>query len=359
MKKMLSTLLAVLSCYCSYSQSNIFPVSGSVGIGTSTPLPNIALQVTRSGANGGADYPSLHIMTTGTGSTYGPILYLNGTSGTGGKMWGMVSSGAFDAPATGAAGNFAIYDANAASSRLVINTTGNVGIGTLNPSNGLLVAQGLITSQTAGILPAGNNDAFSLFAPGGYVDGSRRSLLWSQPGLTLGRFGTEYNLTRSQIDFVWSDMYNRVGTTVEAMRLTGGGNLGIGTANPDAKLSVNGNIHAREVKVDLNNWPDYVFHPDYQLISLKEVQEYIAKNQHLPELPSAQEVTDNGLKLGEMNKLLTKKIEELTLYLIEKDKQLSEQNEINLEQQKKNEQLDLRLKALEKSLSVIPLPDHR
>ena len=78
------------------------------------------------------------------------------------------------------------------------------------------------------------------------------------------------------------------------------------------------------------NWPDYVFKPEYQLPSLQEVKSYIDQNHHLPEMPSATEVAQDGLNLGEVNKLLAKKVEELTLYLIEQQKiNQSLQSQIN------------------------------
>ena len=96
-----------------------------------------------------------------------------------------------------------------------------------------------------------------------------------------------------------------------------GGNVGIGIADPQNKLDVNGTIHARAVNIDLNGWNDYVFRKDYQLRPLSEVKSYIDQNQHLPEIPSEQEMIKNGLNVSEMNKLLMKKVEELTLYMIE------------------------------------------
>jgi hypothetical protein len=102
------------------------------------------------------------------------------------------------------------------------------------------------------------------------------------------------------------------------------GNLGIGIANPQNKLDVNGTIHSKSVLIDLNGWADYVFKPTYQLRPLTEVKKYIDQNKHLPEVPSEQEILKKGLNVGEMNKLLMKKVEELTLYLIEKDKQINE-----------------------------------
>jgi len=103
------------------------------------------------------------------------------------------------------------------------------------------------------------------------------------------------------------------------------GNVGIGTTNPDAVLAVKGQVHAQEVKVDLNvPGPDYVFEKDYQLTSLEEIKNYIDQNKHLPEVPSAKEMEKNGVQLGEMNMLLLKKIEELTLYVID----LKRENEV-------------------------------
>jgi response regulator of citrate/malate metabolism len=89
---------------------------------------------------------------------------------------------------------------------------------------------------------------------------------------------------------------------------------------------VAGSVIAESVTVKLHtNWPDYVFKPTYQLKLLSEVKTYIDQNHHLPDMPSEKEIADKGLDLGEMNKLLTKKVEELTLYLIEKDKKDQDQ----------------------------------
>ena len=101
-----------------------------------------------------------------------------------------------------------------------------------------------------------------------------------------------------------------------------GGFVGIGTAKPKEKLSVNGKIRAHEIKVETANWPDYVFAEGYQLPSLQETARYIEANKHLPGVPKAAEIEQNGLSLGEMNKILMQKIEELTLHMIDKDKRI-------------------------------------
>lgn len=101
------------------------------------------------------------------------------------------------------------------------------------------------------------------------------------------------------------------------------GNVGIGTDNPTYKLSVVGNVRAYEIVVE-NNWADYVFDKSYKLLPLPEVEKFILQKGHLPDMPSAKEVQENGLPVGEMQKKMMAKIEELTLYVIDLEKQLKE-----------------------------------
>ena len=112
------------------------------------------------------------------------------------------------------------------------------------------------------------------------------------------------------------------GTTSSDFTINSKGDVGIGTTTPSETLSVKGKIRAKEIKVELSGWPDYVFAKEHKLPQLKDIESFIKKNQHLPEVPSAQEVKDNGLSLGEMHARLLKKIEELTLYLIEQNKKI-------------------------------------
>lgn len=96
-------------------------------------------------------------------------------------------------------------------------------------------------------------------------------------------------------------------------------NVGIGTTNPTEKLSVNGRIRAKEVIVD-TGWSDYVFAKDYKLASLSDVEQHIEQQGHLPGVPSAQEVADKGVSVGDMQAILLAKIEELTLHQIAQEK---------------------------------------
>lgn len=107
------------------------------------------------------------------------------------------------------------------------------------------------------------------------------------------------------------------------VNITWDGKVGIGTASPGSfMLAVEGALGARSVKVTLANpWPDFVFYKGYKLSTLVEVESYIKKNNHLPGIPSQQEVARNGVDIGEMNAKLLEKVEELTLYLIELKKE--------------------------------------
>jgi hypothetical protein len=121
---------------------------------------------------------------------------------------------------------------------------------------------------------------------------------------------------------------------LEAMRITADGKIGIGTTevnDGNYKLYVGLGIRTRKLKVDQASWADYVFDFNYKLPTLKEVEAYINQNKHLPDVPSQKEVQQNGLDVGDNQAVLLKKIEELTLYLIDINKKvdkLSEENEM-------------------------------
>ncbi len=101
--------------------------------------------------------------------------------------------------------------------------------------------------------------------------------------------------------------------------------IGTSYASPGYKLAVNGAIITEEVRVDLrNDWPDYVFADNYQLMSLPDVEKAINENGHLPGIPSADEIAENGLHLGDMQKRMMEKIEELTLHVIALNKEIEQ-----------------------------------
>lgn len=117
---------------------------------------------------------------------------------------------------------------------------------------------------------------------------------------------------------------NGSGESEARMYFAPDGNIGVGTTDPGSyKLAVNGAIHAKEVIVDNNGWPDYVFAPGYRNASLNEVEKEIKEHGHLPGVPSSQEVAEKGVGVGQMQVVLLAKMEELTLHLIEQDKRIA------------------------------------
>jgi len=116
---------------------------------------------------------------------------------------------------------------------------------------------------------------------------------------------------------------------VASFRISGNGfvagNIGVGVTDTKGyKLAVGGSMVAESIKVKLKTaWPDYVFAPAYKLPSLQEVEDHIKQHQHLPGMPSAKEVAAEGIDLGEMNRKLLQKVEELTLYIIELRKEVN------------------------------------
>lgn len=100
------------------------------------------------------------------------------------------------------------------------------------------------------------------------------------------------------------------------------GNVEIGTINPTSSLDVIGSIRAHEVKVCLNQGCDYVFEENYNLMPLSELSTFVKTNKHLPEVATAAEMESEGINLSEMNALLLKKIEELTLYIIQQNDEI-------------------------------------
>jgi len=139
-----------------------------------------------------------------------------------------------------------------------------------------------------------------------------------------------------EMAFTNSDVYLRSGlnagwgTWRKVLIENESGNVGIGTATPSEKLSVNGNIRAKEINVETANWPDYVFDDDYQMPSLIETEAFIKQHKHLPGMPNKEQVAAEGISLGEMNRKLLEKVEELTLMLIqEQQKRIGLEEKVN------------------------------
>jgi len=286
-----------------------FTYSGNVGIGVS--VPSVLLEVAGSGGSSIKIGPS-------SISTWGAIQFNNGAFNSANHNFaGGNDNALYINRPSGAIIHF--REANGAD-QMTIASGGNVGVGVTNPGTSLEV-KGSGTNTTIKIGPSSistwgaiqfNNSAFTS-ANHNFAGGNDNALYINRPSGAVIHF--------------------REANGVDQLTIQTGGKVGIGTANPDQLLSVKGIIHSQEVLIDLTGWSDYVFNKDYKLPSLNEVQSYIKKNHHLPEVPSADEMEESGLKVGEMNKLLMKKVEKLTLYLIEQNKRIDQ-----LEEQLKHKQ---------------------
>lgn len=164
-----------------------------------------------------------------------------------------------------------------------------------------------------------------------YSPCARVGIFNSEPRVSLDVSGNAFvtKLALGSADPVQQIAYFhlKVGSTVSA---TSASTIFVIENNQRKLMQLNnqGLLNVREVKVDLESWPDYVFEKNYILRPLSEVKKFIDENKHLPNVPSAKEIEENGLNLGEGNKLLIEKVEELTLYLIQLEENLKHQEEL-------------------------------
>lgn len=188
----------------------------------------------------------------------------------------------------------------------------NPGFGILHTSTGGCPARvGIGTENPIAALDVRGRIAMSTGAFAGYIPVSDANgvMHWTDPS-TVGT-GSVWKLNTNPNDIFYSAGNVSIGTT----KVTDG--------QIDYMLSVAGDVRAESVEVSLEqSWPDYVFEKDYELNSVKDLEEYIAKNKHLPNVPSEEEVKEQGINLGEMDAILLRKIEELTLYIIEQQKKI-------------------------------------
>ena len=162
-------------------------------------------------------------------------------------------------------------------------------------------------------------------SPAFKLDVDDRIRIKSGPGTSAGVWFNNINNTAT-IAFMGTYDANTTGIygNVSGWGLlmnTNTGNVGIGTATLTSKFNVNGSIRSKEVVVE-TGWADYVFDKKYDLKPLAEVEKFIEKNNHLPGIPSAAEIEKNGLQLGDTQRKMMEKIEELTLYMIALEKEV-------------------------------------
>ena len=283
-----------LFVWTNYSQKMMtMAADGNLGIGVTNPTSKLEVRGVIKTSNSDDRY--VNLLTSGDGNSY-----MNIVGGSASSRFGFQIDG---------------------SSKMSIMKNGSVGIGTSTP-----VANTKLT--VVGHVNIGGSENYRLRSR--HIDGKH----YSNSG--LDDLYLNYNTGK----------HVRVGFGGQNSNLYVSGRVGIGTNNPDADLTVKGKIHTQEVKVDLNGAvaPDYVFLKDYDLKTINEVENYIEKEGHLPNIPSAKEMEQNGIELKTMNLKLLEKIEELTLYMIEQNKktELLRQEIVLLKE--KNKELEEKIK---------------
>jgi hypothetical protein len=373
-----SALAAFVAASPLSAQSNTFPASGNVGIGTTNPSSKVqiidgtgvgsGLLVQAGYPYGAGTYPSIlklkdkdnqyELFTVNSDGSFafnrGPDRVLTGAAtgnigvGTASPqasldIWKAYSAGTDSLrfsyndgsaywmgirPYVVSAGNvgylFRTNNGTTTTDAMAITGVGNVGIGTAVPYAPLEVAvKGgtndvrlgfYIGRQTTGVAAVGMGVSSRFYledAGGALIETNGIASVWTDPSAAN---------RAARMDF-YSSKNN---TSSVAMSIGSTGYVGIGTTNPTNKLEVNGTIRAKEVIVETTGWSDYVFAPDYKLAPLSEVEAHIQAKGTLPGIPSAAEVAEHGVSVGDLQAKLLAKMEEMTLHLIAQEKGLAE-----------------------------------
>lgn len=323
MKKIILIGLSLFTGKLLFAQ-NTFPNPGNVGIGTLNPTswfggPVLQIEGQR---------PVLRLapsLSGGLGTILFKGAFSEGTNGSEDEFhFNYVSNPADPYLVLGA------YK-NGPKTVLTLKGTGNVGIGIDNPTQKLSVAGSILSN-------VGSNEGGSLWLENPNKTASNLAYRWAIYNMT-GYYGNSLQF--------WS--YNQDNSAMgPKFVISDNGNVIIGKtsqANSTYLLDVNGKARANEIVVNTTG-ADFVFEPDYKLPELAELAKFVKTNKHLPEIPTAKQMVENGVNLGELNIKLLQKVEELTLHLIEKEKQLNKQNI-------KVTTLEMKLAKQDKMLNVI------
>lgn len=344
--------IAILPIFAS-AQTNTFPSSGSVGIGTTSPGELLSV----SGTNvkpiigGNTSHTALYSTYNSQDNT---ALEINGSAGVNnGSAWLVLSnSGSTSVGSNPGLIAFVLPTTSGSEKRVAeigtivtANSSSTVtGCLTFNTTNGgtytekmRVTADGLIginVDEPEAVLHVVKN---SVGGSGGtlFLDNKASSAVGNATEIAFSNdIGGSYagvsgsrikSITQNALSGAADLTFTTWNGTVEAekMRVTNSGNVGIGTTSPSYKLTVSGTVRASQFISDTTTYADFVFKPEYQLPSLEEVEKCIQQNGHLPGVPSEADARRDGIDVVALQVTLLQKIEELTLHAIEHQKQIT------------------------------------
>src|SRR5258708_37223750 len=314
---------------------NTFPVSGNVGIGTTSP--QFSLDVTGSSRIGGTFYSNTGLQVYGNPSAWPAgkgiqLAYVDGSTGYGYLTSFNNTTYSFTPLVLRGSDiifqSFSYYGSIFSSGNWVLSSNPVDGGFKLDVNgstrlSGTVNLTGLSGDNTQGKIIVSDANGKLFFRDVATISGSG-SNGWSLSGNTAVNPATTFLGTTDN-----SPITFRTGNA-EQMRIDGTtGNVGIGTTQPQSKLAVKGTVTAQKIVVTQSGWADYVFEPAYKLMPLKDLEKFVGEHGHLPEVPTTEEIASYGKDLGEDQALLCKELDEMTLYLIQQNKELEELKQEN------------------------------
>ena len=323
-----------------YSRVMLVPDGGEVGIGVNDATGKLHVQ-----HNSTTAFPQIRI--TEDDDDYGRLKFESSVNP--GAFWDIAAKA--DTLTNDSKLNFFFFNSTNSGDRMTITGIGNVGIGTTNPSRRLHVFGSpaftgnvfRVESTYSGNSNLNSLEAIALPADGygvaGYFDGGWRGVrayahgngstghsiaveasAYGSAGTRTGVFGRAVGGTVN-----WAGYFSEGNVYVTNELRIGSGAIGGASGY---KVAIDGKVIAEELRVQLSGaWPDYVFSEDYALPAISEVASYVQLENHLPGIPSAKEIESDGLHLGEMQRKMVEKIEELMLYIIQQEERISQLEE--------------------------------
>jgi hypothetical protein len=320
MKYILVAFFAIIS-FGVRSQVNQIGSTGNIGIGTNSPTSLLHI------ANGDV------LLQNTSGSGY-PVLWSKSANGS--TTLRLDFNSILISGSVGYLRSTGMLHLNDAGGNVTIgSSTGKVGIATTTPIARLDLGELKINDLASFPAEGSITDDWGSYIVGNINGGQKLRLGVANDGNSKAEIYLENNNTpNGSISFKTA----AGGAATTKMHIDANGRVGIGTTSYGSgyKLYVEEGIRTRKVKVDIQSWADHVFHPSYSLRPLSEVEKYIKEHKHLPEVPSAQQVLNEGLDLGDNQAALLKKIEELTLYVIQQQKEIEKLKETVNRKQKRD-----------------------